>query len=207
MKRFCLGVLISLALSWLNINIVLSQNNSTVARKILDRTAKVVCHSGGASASFTMSNSSVGNVSGVISIKGNKFNARTPQMTVWYNGKTQWTYMKKTNEVNISIPTQAQQQMMNPYTFINIYKSGYNMTATRGKNDEVHLVAQNKAKSISEMYITINHKTGVPSQVKMKHKGKWSIIKISNFSTKRLSDQIFTFNTKDYPTAEIIDLR
>ena len=207
MKRFCLGVLISLALSWLNINIVLSQNNSTVARKILDRTAKVVCHSGGASASFTMSNSSVGNVSGVISIKGNKFNARTPQMTVWYNGKTQWTYMKKTNEVNISIPTQAQQQMMNPYTFINIYKSGYNMTATRGKNDEVHLVAQNKAKSISEMYITINHKTGVPSQVKMKHKGKWSIIKISNFSTKKLSDRIFTFNTKDYPTAEIIDLR
>lgn len=207
MKRFCLGVLISLVLSWLNINIVLSQNNSTVARKILDRTAKVVCHSGGASASFTMSNSSVGNVSGVISIKGNKFNARTPQMTVWYNGKTQWTYMKKTNEVNISIPTQAQQQMMNPYTFINIYKSGYNMTATRGKNDEVHLVAQNKAKSISEMYITINHKTGVPSQVKMKHKGKWSTIKISNFSTKKLSDRIFTFNTKDYPTAEIIDLR
>ncbi len=30
-----------------------------------------------------------------------------PQAIVWYNGKTQWTYMKKTNEVNVSNPTQA----------------------------------------------------------------------------------------------------
>ncbi len=41
------------------------------------------------------------------------------------NGKTQWTYLKKTNEVNVSNPTQAQQMSMNPYTFINIYKTGY----------------------------------------------------------------------------------
>ena len=34
--------------------------------------------------------------------------------------------MKNTNEVNVSNPTQAQQMSMNPYTFINIYKTGYN---------------------------------------------------------------------------------
>ncbi len=78
---------------------------------------------------------------------------------------------------------------------------------TSGANDEVHLVAQNKNKSIAEMYITINRKTGVPSKVKMKHKGKWSTITVSNFSPKSLSNAIFTFNSKDYPTAEVIDLR
>lgn len=57
------------------------------------------------------------------------------------------------------------------------------------------------------MYITINRKTGVPSKVKMKHKGKWSTITVSNFSPKSLSNAIFTFNSKDYPTAEVIDLR
>ena len=60
---------------------------------------------------------------------------------------------------------------------------------------------------IAEMYITINRKTGVPSKVKMKHKGKWSTITVSNFPPKSLSNAIFTFNSKDYPTAEVIDLR
>lgn len=208
MRRLFLGIIITMCMAWFGISTSAAQKNDAAARKILDRTAKVIGRSGGASASFTMNNASTGTVSGTIAIKGNKFNARTSQMTVWYNGKTQWTYMKKNNEVNVSTPTQAQQQMMNPYSFITMYKTGYKMSATTsGANDEVHLVAQNKNKSIAEMYITINRKTGVPSKVKMKHKGKWSTITVSNFSPKNLSNAIFTFNSKDYPTAEVIDLR
>ena len=200
MRRLFLGIIITMCMAWLGVSTSAAQKNDAAARKILDRTAKVIGRSGGASASFTKNNASTGTVSGTIAIKGNKFNARTSQMTVWYNGKTQWTYMKKNNEVNVSTPTQAQQQMMNPYSFINIYKTGYKMSATTsGANDEVHLVAQNKN--------TINLKTGVPSKVKMKHKGKWSTITVSNFSPKSLSNAIFTFNSKDYPTAEVIDLR
>ena len=95
------------------------------AQQVLDRTAKVIGNKSGASAKFTISNAKIGSSSGTIAIKGNKFNARTPQAIVWFNGKTQWSYLKKTNEVNISTPTQAQQMAMNPYTFINIYKTGY----------------------------------------------------------------------------------
>lgn len=207
MKRLFLGIMMAMCIAWLGVSTSAAQKNNA-ARKILDRAAKVVGRSGGASASFTMSSAATGKVSGTIAIKGNKFNARTPQMTVWYNGKTQWTYVKKNNEVNVSTPTQAQQQMMNPYSFITIYKTGYKMSATNaGANHEVHLVAQNQNRSIPEMYITVNRKTGVPSKVKMKHKGKWSTITVSNFSPKNLSDRIFTFNSKDYPTAEVIDLR
>lgn len=97
------------------------------AQQVLDRTAKVIGNKSGASANFTISNAKIGSSSGTIAIKGNKFNARTPQAIVWFNGKTQWSYLKKTNEVNISTPTQAQQMAMNPYTFINIYKTGYKM--------------------------------------------------------------------------------
>ena len=97
-------------------------NNASLARTILDKTAKVVGRSGGASASFTMSSASTGTISGTIAVKGRKFNARTQQAIVWFDGKTQWTYMRKNNEVNVSTPTIAQQQTMNPYTFINIYK-------------------------------------------------------------------------------------
>ena len=178
------------------------------AQQVLDKTAKVIGNKGGAKANFTFSNAKVGSVSGTIAIKGNKFNARTGEATVWYDGKTQWTYMKKTNEVNVSNPTQAQQMSMNPYTFIHIYKTGYNMTLkTVGSNYQVHLTAQNKKRTVQELYITVNKKTYIPSQVKMRQGSSWSTINVSNFSAKSIANSAFVFNSKDFPTAEVVDLR
>lgn len=178
------------------------------AQQVLDKTAKVIGNKGGAKANFTFSNAKVGSVSGTIAIKGNKFNARTGEATVWYDGKTQWTYMKKTNEVNVSNPTQAQQMSMNPYTFIHIYKTGYNMTLkTVGSNYQIHLTAQNKKRTVQELYITVNKKTYIPSQVKMRQGSSWSTINVSNFSAKSIANSAFVFNSKDFPTAEVVDLR
>ena len=73
------------------------------AQQVLDKTAAIVGNKNGASASFKLSSPKYGSTSGSIAIKGNKFNARTPQAIVWYNGKTQWSYMKKTNEVNLVV--------------------------------------------------------------------------------------------------------
>lgn len=178
------------------------------AQQVLDKTAAVIGNKSGASANFKMSSSKYGSASGSIAIKGNKFNARTPQAIVWFNGKTQWTYLKKTNEVNVSNPTQAQQMSMNPYTFINIYKTGYKSTLkTAGSNYVVHLVANNQKRSVAEMYITINKKTHIPSVVKMRQSNTWSTITVSNFRAKSVSNSTFNFNSKECPGAEVIDLR
>lgn len=208
MKHTLLSILLAAAMAVVASVQSMAQSNPAQARAILDKTSKVIGHKSGVSAAFTLNNPTTGNVSGTIAVKGGKFNARTPQAIVWFNGKTQWTYMKKNNEVNISTPTQAQQQMMNPYTFINVYKTGYKMSSTKaGGSYEVHLVAQNQKRSIQEMYVTVNSKTYVPSRVKMKHNGRWYTVTISNFSAKKLPDSLFTFNSKDYPSAEVIDLR
>ncbi len=208
MKHTLLSILLVAAMAVVASVQSMAQSNPAQARAILDKTSKVIGHKSGVSAAFTLNNPTTGNVSGTIAVKGGKFNARTPQAIVWFNGKTQWTYMKKNNEVNISTPTQAQQQMMNPYTFINVYKTGYKMSSAKaGSSYEVHLVAQNQKRSIQEMYVTVNSKTYVPSRVKMKHNGRWYTVTISNFSAKKLSDSLFAFNSKDYPSAEVIDLR
>jgi len=181
--------------------------NATKARQILDKTAAVVGNKSGASASFTMSGK-YGNASGTIIIKGRKFHARTGQAIVWFDGKTEWTYMKNTEEVNITTPTEAQQQAMNPYQFINIYKNGFTLgMKTVGANYQVHLTAQNKKRSIQEMYILINKSTYKPVQVKMRQANGWTTINISKFKASNISDATFIFNPKNYPDAEIIDLR
>ena len=189
------------------ITLTANAQNSTKARQILDKTATNVNNKGGASASFKMTSGKT-TTSGTIAIKGNKFRANTSEGIVWYDGKTQWTYVKNTEEVNISTPTVAQQAKMNPYKFITLYKSGYNLgMKTVGSNYEVHLTAQSKSNAIQEVYITVGSKSYLPSRVKMLQSGKWYDIIISNFKASSQSDASFKFNPRDYPDAEVIDLR
>lgn len=185
-----------------------SADNASEAKKILDKTAAVVSKKSGVQANFQIGNGKIGHTSGTIAVKGSKFNARTPQATVWFDGKTQWTYMKKTDEVNVTTPTKAQQTQMNPLTFINLYKKGYNLSLkTVDGKYEVRMQAQGKGSAIQEMYIVIDKKTYIPSQVRVRQKDAWTTVNISNFKAKSQSDATFTFNKKDFPTAEIVDLR
>jgi outer membrane lipoprotein-sorting protein len=176
------------------------------ARQVLDKTASVVSNKSGASASFTIKGDNL-STSGTIAIKGRKFQATTPQATIWFDGKTQWTYMKKNDEVNVANPTDAELAAINPYNFIYMYKNGYDYTMTKkGQSYEIHLTTKQK-KSISEMYIVISQKTYTPSQIRLKQQKGWTTIDIKNFKKAKLSDAAFRFNAKDFPTAEVIDLR
>lgn len=188
--------------------ITVNAQNATKARKVLDKTAAEVGNKGGATADFTLTNKKVGSVSGSLSIKGNMFHAITGNAIVWYNGKTQWSYLKSTEEVNVTTPTEAQQMKMNPYRFINMYKSGYDLgLSEKGDKYWVHLNAQNKQRSVQELYILIDAKSYRPSQVKMRQGNEWTTITIRNFKAKNIANSTFSFNAKDYPKAEVIDLR
>ena len=189
------------------LSFILSPAGAQTAKQVLDKTAAIVSAKQGAQAKFTMSGNGV-NTTGTLAIKGRKFHATTPQAIVWFDGKTQWTYMKKNDEVNVSTPTNDQLQSVNPYHFIYMYKQGYTSTlAKKGPNYEVHLKATDKKKSISEMYITVNQKNSIPSQLRIKQQKGWTTIDVRDFKTTALTDGIFRFNSKDFPSAEVIDLR
>ena len=176
------------------------------AKQVLDKTAAVVTAKSGAKASFTIKGDQM-NASGTIAIKGRKFQASTPQATIWFDCKTQWTYLKKNDEVNVANPTEAELAAINPYNFIYMYKKGYKYTMEK-KNGSfiVHLTATDK-RSIQEMYITITPKSYIPSQIRMRQQKGWTTITISGFKQSKLSDGLFRFNSKDFPNAEVIDLR
>ncbi len=185
----------------------ISPLNAQSAKEVLDKAAAAVSNKSGVTAQFTLKGGQM-NDQGTISIKGKKFYATTPDIMVWFDGKTQWTYVKKNDEVNVSNPSESQLQALNPYTFIYMYKKGYNYTMTKkGGSYEVHLTANDKKASVQEMYLTINQKTYIPSQIRVKHSKGWNTIDVTNFKNAKLSDGIFRFNAKDFPKAEVIDLR
>ena len=181
-------------------------DNQSDARKVLDKTAAIVGRKGGSQASFQISGSKMGTHSGTIAIKGNKFCAKTEGTTMWYDGKTQWTYMKKSNEVNVATPSASKQQAMNPYTFLKLYKKGYKLSLKKdGNRQQVHMEATGKA-SIQEVYVTVDSNY-LPVQVRMRQNNAWTTIVISNFKAVDQQNSTFQFNSKDYPKAEVIDLR
>jgi hypothetical protein len=70
----------------------------------------------------------------------------------------------------------------------------------------VHLKAQNQKSSIKEAFILVDANSNI-KEVKMRQSSGWVTISVSNVKSSNLPDAIFTFNAKDYPKAEVIDLR
>lgn len=177
------------------------------AKDVLDKAAAHITVKEGVKANFKMTGS-MGNTSGTILIKGRKFHATTPAATVWFDGKTQWTYVKNNDEVNVTNPTEAQLQAINPYNFINLYKKGYDCTLNKsGSAYVVHLVGTSASNHIKELFVTIDKQSYHPSQVKLLMGKKWTIFDITDLKKQAVADSQFRFNAKDFPKAEVIDLR
>ena len=178
------------------------------AQQVLDKCAATVSVSSGVTANFTMNSAQYGNASGTISIKGQKFYMHTSTTTMWFDGKTLWTYMASNDEVNISTPTAQQLQTLNPYNFINLYKSGYSSSLTTAGSDyQLHLTSTKEQHKIKEAFLLVDKSSYVPKEIKTLMGNKWTIFTISGLKAEQLNDAMFRFDSKDYPDAEIIDLR
>ena len=81
------------------------------AKSVLDKTAGVVSNKGGVTASFTISSKQYGNSTGTISVKGKKFYANSSAGIVWFDGQTQWTYVKQNDEVNVVLVKQGEHDL------------------------------------------------------------------------------------------------
>ena len=198
MKKICFLILAAL---------ISTVSMAQTAKSVLDKAAANITVKDGIKANFKMVGG-IGNATGTILIKGKKFHTTTHKAIVWSDGKTMWTYMKDNEEVNVSNPSEAQLQAINPYNFINLYKSGYTSTLnSTGNAYVVHLTSTAKDQKIKELFITIDKQSYHPTKVKLLQGKSWTEFDISNLSKAKLADSEFRFNAKDFPKAEVIDLR
>ena len=204
MKKFLLTLLLCLGVS--------VHVDAQSAKSVLDKTAATFTEKGAVKAEFVIKHflgqtQNGQPMTGSILLNGKKFKLNAEGITTWFDGKTQWTYMKSSEEVNVCTPNESQQAQMNPYKFITLYKNGYRLgVKEQGNGWEIHLTALNRGRSIQEMYVYVS-KSYLPTKVRILEERKWSEIKITNFKNSPKSDSVFTFNAKDFPEAEVIDLR
>lgn len=192
-----------------------AQENTT---KILDKTAAIFEKSSGLQANYDVSIKKgaqhQGESRGDIYIKKNKFHIANADLLTWFDGTTQWLMLKNSGEVNITYPTKEEIQSINPYTFIYLYKKGYkasHTTSTYNKRKcyDVKLVAQNKKAKMQQINVYIDQQSYLPLYISLTDDRKvTTIVRLGQVKNNvNLKDSFFTFNPKDYPNIDIIDLR
>lgn len=193
---------------------VAQAQNGTAA---LDRVVEKIRRSGDLSAAFTLTvynalNEPVDKQSGTIKLSGDKFYWTTPAMTVWYNGQLQWAYVKASEEVNLTEPTPAEIASINPYTLITTYKQNFNVKTLKAKNSQqrvAELTPKKKGTQIDRVVLTVNASNWMPQSFQIYYSDRThSTIALSRLVTgQNFSDATFVFDKKQYPKAEVIDLR
>lgn len=190
------------------------------AAAILAQAAAVYENANGLTAAFTLRTHSEAtrtteSFEGTIDMKGDKFVLNTPDMVTWFDGRTQWTYVGRNDEVNVSTPTGDELQFTNPALLLRTYQKGFTpsykgeSTAPNGKAAyEIELTPKKKG-DILKVNLQIEKLTHYPASITLEGKNGLShTIRISKLKTNiNQPDDFFVFKEADFPDAEIIDLR
>lgn len=208
--------LFTLALLLASTSIVSAQN----ARSILDKASETYTNAGGVTVSFTLDAKdpkakTTYSYDGKAYMKGDKFKIEIPDAITWFDGITQWVYVKDTEEVNISNPTGEELQGISPSVLFSIYKKGYNLSHKGEKREggktlqQVELTPQKKGADITKILAEIDKATNIFYRITLTDKaGIQNMLTIKNYQAgSSIPETTFTFNKKDYPRAEIVDLR
>ena len=180
------------------------------ANEVLTNASEKYQKDGSISAQFTLSG--VGNsTDGTITISGDKFHLSTPLLSIWYNGRTQWTYSAETNEVNITEPTVEELQQVNPFAIINSFRMQFNATLLKSANSMYRIQLtplKSISTSINKAIVTLNASTLYPNEIALTIDNNIITIKTKNIKAiKNVPHKTFVFDEKKYPNAEIVDLR
>lgn len=213
MNKYIFSILLAL------LSLPVFAQKQTQVKLVLDKTAAAFEKAGGVKAEFTVQafnkGRSVGVTNGTIELKGEKFFLKTSETISWFDGKTQWSYLTGSDEVNISTPTEAELQGLNPYAFLYLYKKGFDYElgkVDRFRDNEVYEVilrSANKKQELSHIVLYVMKDTYEPVYIKLDLRdGSRNEITINSYHTGlKLPDSVFVFDKKEYPTAEVIDLR
>lgn len=190
-------------------------------KDILDKAASAITQNGGVSVDFSIKSSNSKSKSGVMSqsgkawIKGNKFKLVSSEGTTWFDGKTQWTYVKANNEVNVSNPDGEELAGISPVSILGLYKSGFKLDnkgvgSDRGRAVyKIEMTPQKKNSSVNKYIVNIDRQNYQITSITLNSRnGNNVVIALQKYQTgQNLSDKTFVFEKKEYPRAEIVDLR
>ena len=159
-------------------------------------------------------NKKVENQSGSIVIRGTQFNLIMKDQSVMSDGKTTWTFLKESNEVQIS-ETKTDANTITPTNIFTMYEKGFKSKFISDKKNGlksfqiIQLVPDDNKKAFFKIELSIDKKNKYVSEAKVFNKdGNIITYSIDKFNpNSKVADELFTFNKAKYPGVEVVDLR
>lgn len=214
MKKFIL-----LIISFLTITSVSTSQSSKEADILIEKISKRYKKFKSIKADFTYTiESKAEKISekqkGNIVIKGNKFRLDIAGQIIVCDNKTQWTYSKEINEVNIQ-NYKPKEGVMRLDDIFTMYSKGFvsRIAETVKENGReltvIELAPKDKKKSYFKIKLFVEkHNQQIIKSVIFDKNGSIHTYTITNqIPNIKFEDGYFTFNTKLYPNLEINDMR
>lgn len=182
---------------------------------IAARVVKTFRKAGGIEMTFSIK-SDAGMSAGHICLKGGKFFLETEGIKTWFDGHTQWSYVEENGEVNISEPTPQELQTINPYALLQLYKEGYTLRLGKASLEgsravyELVMTATDANQDFRHIDVLVDRENYRPLKISFLMQGnddRTTVVMSSYKDNQDYSDDMFVFDVKAYPDAEIIDLR
>lgn len=194
--------------------------NDAKAKSILEAVSKKMNSLKSLKANFTLSltGGKGGKVTdtkkGSISLKGQKYHVFISGQEIISDAKTVWTYNKDAKEVQVTTYNPQEQAMSPAKLFTNFYDKEYKYTykgeaKEQGKAcDVVELVPNDKTKQLSKIELLIDKTSTVIGGNYWEKNGNKYKIAISNYTPNtNIPDTYFSWDPKQYPGVEVVDLR
>lgn len=197
-----------------------AQGSDPKSKAILDDLSKTTkaCSSITTDFSYTIENKAKktsDTKEGKLISKGDKFKLDIANQTILSDGKTSWTVLKEAKEVQVNNVTKNDESI-NPTNIYTIYEKGFKSEFINEEN-KGGTVIQNiklypldvKKKSYHTILVAIDKAKKQINSVKVMSKdGNDITYKVKKFVTNTdIPDSQFTFDKKNYPGYEVIDLR
>jgi outer membrane lipoprotein-sorting protein len=161
------------------------------------------------------SGKTMGTKKGSLFMKGSNYRISVSGQEIYSDGTNIWTYDKSANEVQITKFDPSANTITPDKMFTNFYDKDFlyklNGESKQGNKiiQEIELTPVDKSKNFFKVIVDVDKKTQTITSTKIFEKTgdryTYSIVSIKTNSP--IADSKFVFNAKDYPKAEVIDLR
>lgn len=181
------------------------------ARSVMDRTVAELGQARNITAPFTLVADGQ-NIAGKLKMAGDKFCLTLPKVTVWYDGRTQWSLDSSSKEVYVSEPMPDELAQVNPLVIITTLdrSSAPQLLGETAAAYTLRLTPDaSQSLSFASADVDIDKRSYLPSRIVLTL-SDGSRITLNVGSVVRAENHpasTFVFNKADYPGYAVVDLR
>ncbi|MDC1106163.1 outer membrane lipoprotein carrier protein LolA [Prolixibacteraceae bacterium] len=150
---------------------------------------------------------------GKLVIHGDKYRLDMLGIEIYSDGKTSYSFMPSTNEVNISTVDSEEEGAVDPAKMFRMYKEGMKVrllnTTKRGNVTEYEIeLIPSTEDNFNKLVVFITSENKLNKAITYANDGNVYTININEMITdKKFEDGYFKFNKANHPDVDIIDMR